>query len=734
MYRSSVNASRKVSGLSPLFVTLKIALLSALTANTVYAEDSILVSADAEKNSSEDPWGATPGLVSKKSATGTKTSSDIKNIPQSISVITRKEIDILQPKSLKDVLGYTPGVTVSDRGSSNAFDMVKIRGFSSGQGQNNYLDGLKLTGDNWNEMSTEPYLLERIEVLRGPASVLYGMSNPGGIVSMVSKRPVYTPVREVQFKMGSNNLMQTGFDFGDTLDDMGVYAFRITGMARSSDEEQSLSRQRRFAIAPSFTWRPDENTTFTFLSNIQNEPEVGYYGWMPRQGTLDPLPDGARLPDDFDDSAPNNTWSRYQRSVGYSFERVLSDNYTFRQNLRYSRVKTSQQSVYGRGICSTTDCPDVPSADLNHTISRGQFIDNERMNSFSVDTQLESDFHTANIDHTLLSGIDYRNLNNDISNLYGSATSLDLYNPEQNDFAFGDAEPYAHDKTRQTGIYVQDQAQYENWLLTLGGRYDWSRQETYLRQTNTGISRNDHQFTWRSGLNYLFDNGITPYISYSQSFEPNSFGLSSTPPVSYAPSRGEQYEAGVRYVPHGRSAMLSAAVYQLTKTHNLTTDPDNPLFKVAAGEIEVQGIELEAKAGLTDNLNLISSYSYTHAEYTKDTQLKGKTPDQVPDHQASLWLDYTFSQGALNGLTLGSGGRFIGSSWGDSENTFKVGSVAVWNGLVSYELSQLGLRGANIALNVTNILDRKYVSSCFADYGCFRGAGRQMTATATFHF
>lgn len=148
--------------------------------------------------------------------------------------------------------------------------MVKIRGFSSGQGQNNYLDGLKLTGDNWNEMSTEPYLLERIEVLRGPASVLYGMSNPGGIVSMVSKRPIYTPVREVQFKMGSNNLMQTGFDFGDTLDDLGIYAFRITGMARSSDEEQSLSRQRRFAIAPSFTWRPDENTTFTFLSNIQN--------------------------------------------------------------------------------------------------------------------------------------------------------------------------------------------------------------------------------------------------------------------------------------------------------------------------------------------------------------------------------------------------------------------------------------------------------------------------------
>lgn len=733
MHPSSVNVYRKVSRLSSIFLALKIALLSVFTASTVYAEDSILVNADAADSTPEDPWGPAPGLVSGRSATGTKTNSDIKNIPQSVSVITRKELDLLQPKSLKDALGYTPGVTVSDRGSSNAFDMVKIRGFSSGQGQNNYLDGIKLAGDNWNEMSTEPYLLERIEVLRGPTSVLYGMSNPGGIVAMVSKRPAYTPVREIQFKMGSDNLMQTGFDFGDTLDDMGVYAYRITGLARSSDEEQGLSRQRRFAIAPSFSWRPDENTTFTFLSNIQNEPEVGYYGWMPRQGTLDPLPNGSRLAENFDDSAPNNTWSRYQRSVGYSFERILSDTYTLRQNLRYAKVKTSQQSVYGRGICTTDSCPDVPTANLDHTISRGQFIDNERLNSFSVDTQLESRFLTGTVEHTLLSGVDYRTLNNEIRNLYGSATTLDLYNPTQDDFDFGDAKPYAHNKTRQTGIYMQDQAQFESWLLTLGGRYDWSRQETYLRQTDTGISRNDRQLTWRGGLNYQFDNGITPYISYSQSFEPNSFGLSATP-VSYAPTRGEQYEAGVRYMPHARPVMLSAAVYQLTKTNNLTTDPDNPLFKIAAGEIEVQGVELEAKAELTDNLNLISSYSYTHSEYTKDTKLKGKAPAQIPGHQASIWLDYTFSQGTLDGLSLGSGGRLIGSSWGDSENSFKVGSVAVWNGMVSYELSQLGLKGTNIALNVNNILDRKYVASCFADYGCFRGTGRQMTATATFHF
>lgn len=241
-------------------------------------------------------------------------------------------------------------------------------------------------------------------------------------------------------------------------------------------------------------------------------------------------------------------------------------------------------------------------------------------------------------------------------------------------------------------------------------------------------------FTWRGGVNYLFDNGISPYFSYSQSFEPSAFDLWSNPRVSYKPSKGEQYEAGVKYVPNDMPVVVTGAVYQLTKTNNLTADPTNPLAQVPAGEIRARGVELEAKAALNANINLTASYTYTDAEYTKDTNLKGKTPEQVPEHMASLWGDYTFNEGPLSGLTLGTGGRFIGSSYGDPANTFKVGSAAVMDAVVKYDLARFGMAGSSLAVNVNNLLDREYVASCFQTYGCFWGAERQVVATATFRF
>ncbi len=303
------------------------------------------------------------------------------------------------------------------------------------------------------------------------------------------------------------------------------------------------------------------------------------------------------------------------------------------------------------------------------------------------------------------------------------------------DFDFGDAVPYQMNESKQTGIYVQDQAEWDKWVMTLGGRYDWSQQATTVRGDGGGyVERNDKKFTWRGGINYLFDNGISPYFSYSQSFEPSAFDLWSKPRASYAPSKGEQYEAGVKYVPKDMPVVLTGAVYQLTKTNNLMADPANPLGQVPAGEIRARGVELEAKAALNANINVTASYTYTDAEYTKDTNLKGNTPEQVPEHMASLWGDYTFNEGALSGLTLGTGGRFMGKSYGDPANSFEVGSAAVMDAVVKYDLGRFGLNGSSVAVNVNNLLDREYVASCFQTYGCFWGAERQVVATATFRF
>ena len=741
------NARRKTFAASAAAGMLKrpLAVLVALTltggSSALAAEKTLVVEA-AASTPQESAWGPAPTIAAKHSATGTKTDTPIEKNPQSVSVVTRQEMDIHQPASVKEALGYTPGVTVASRGASNTYDLVIIRGFSAvGLNQNNYLDGLKLQGDFYNDAVIDPYMLERVELMRGPTSVLYGKSSPGGIVSMVSKRPTTEPLREVQFKMGTDSLFQTGFDFSDALDDSGAFSWRLTGMARANNQQQVNAEQQRYAIAPSFTWRPDDKTNFTFLSYFQNEPETGYYGWLPKEGTVQPLPNGGHLPTSFNEGATNNTYSRNQKMVGYSFEHSFNDTFTVRQNLRFSEMKTAQKSTYGTGLCNNSMnafnsyCQALNAAERAHYLGRGTIVDHERLQNFSVDTQLQSKFATGEVNHTLLTGVDFMRMRNDISALYGNAASLDLNNlPSMTEVDYGTAVPYQLNESKQTGIYVQDQAEWDKWVFTFGGRYDWSKQATTVRSDNGYVERNDHQFTWRGGVNYLFDNGISPYFSYSQSFEPNAFSLYSTPRVAYAPSKGEQYEAGVKYVPKDMPVVVTGAVYQLTKTHNLMADPNNALNQVPAGEIRSRGVELEAKAALTANINMTASYTYTDAEYTKDTTMKGNTPVQVPKHMASLWGDYTFNDGPLSGLTLGTGGRLIGSSYGDPANTFKVGSAVVMDAVVKYDLGRFGMYGSSIALNVNNLLDREYVASCFETYGCFWGAERQVVATATFRF
>ncbi|HHI0542677.1 TPA: ferrichrome porin FhuA [Escherichia coli] len=737
---------------------IAVVVATAVSGMSVYAqaavepkEDTITVTAAPAPQ--ESAWGPAATIAARQSATGTKTDTPIQKVPQSISIVTAEEMALHQPKSVKEALSYTPGVAVGTRGASNTYDYLIIRGFAAdGQSQNNYLNGLKMQGNFYNDAVIDPYMLERAEIMRGPVSVLYGKSSPGGLLNMVSKRPITEPLKEVQFKAGTDSLFQTGFDFSDALDDDGVYSYRLTGLARSANAQQKGSEEQRYAIAPAFTWRPDDKTNFTFLSYFQNEPETGYYGWLPKEGTVEPLPNGKRLPTDFNEGAKNNTYSRNEKMVGYSFDHEFNDTFTVRQNLRFAQNKVSQKSVYGYGMCSdplytkdqealkASPCLSIPQSQWGHTLTRQYVIDNEKLENFSVDTQLQSKFATGSVDHTLLTGVDFMRMRNDIDSWFGYAGSVapsDIYNLDRSDFDFG-AHPNPSGpyrvllKQKQTGLYVQDQAQWDKVLVTLGGRYDWADQSSFNRDYGNKSERDDKEFTWRGGVNYLFDNGVTPYFSYSESFEPAS--QTDANGDLFAPSKGKQYEVGVKYVPEDRPIVVTGALYQLTKTNNLMADPNGSLFSVEGGEIRARGVELEAKAALSASVNVVGSYTYTDAEYTTDTTYKGNTPAQVPKHMASLWADYTFFDGPLSGLTLGTGGRYTGSSYGDPANSFKVGSYTVVDALVRYDLARVGMAGSNVALHVNNLFDREYVASCFNTYGCFWGAERQVVATATFRF
>ncbi|WP_072570685.1 ferrichrome porin FhuA [Enterobacter sp. SA187] len=694
------------------------------------AEDTITVTTSAAPQ--ESAWGPAATIAAKHTATATKTDTPIEKTPQSISVVTREEMDLKQPGTVKDALSYTPGVFAT-RGSSTTFDVVSIRGFTTSTtvNTNQYLDGMKLQGDNYSEASIDPYFLERVELLRGPVSVLYGKSHPGGVVSMVTKRPTTEPLKEVQFKMGTHNLWQTGFDFSDAIDDNGEFSYRLTGLGRSQNAQQENIKSTRYAVAPAFSWRPDDKTDFTLLSNFQSDPDAGYYGWLPREGTVVPYYDAAgnahKLPTDFNEGEKDNRLSRRQQLIGYSFAHGFDDTFTVRQNLRYTRVHTLYTSTYGNGYQAP--------AQINRAFVRSD----EDLNSFTVDTQLQSDFATGAVDHTLLTGVDYLRMRNDIDADYGTANPISMTNPQYGNANVNINFPYAViNRQEQTGLYVQDQAEWNKWILTLGGRYDFAKTSTFTRSSGTLAEINDEQFTWRGGLNYVFDNGIAPYISYSESFEPISGSTQGGKP--FDPSRGKQYEAGVKYVPKDLPVTVTAAVYQLTKDKNLTADPANTAFSVQGGEIRSRGFELEAKAAATQNIDITASYTFTDAEYTHDTLFEGKRPAEIPRNMASLWADYTFHETALSGLTVGAGARYVGNttsfygSGPKTNQTFNVASYTVADAMVKYDLARFGLPGSSIGVNVNNLFDREYVSSCYRDHACYWGAERQIVGTATFRF
>lgn len=711
-------------------------MISLSLSSSLYAAqaETMVVSADGGSGvEAESAWGPAPTVAAKRSATGTKTDTPIEKNPQSISVVTREEMEMRNVTSVKGAFNYTPGVLTGNRGSSDVIDALSIRGFSE-TNTNQYLDGLKLQGDNYSEFAIDPYFLERAELLRGPVSVLYGKSNPGGVVSLVSKRPTQETLREVQFQMGNDNLFSTGFDFGGALDDDGVYSYRLTGQARSQDAQQAMNKEKRYTIAPAFSWRPDDRTRIDLLTYFQNEPETGYYGWLPRQGTVVPITraDGSqyKLPTNFDEGEQSNKISRNTKMVGYNAEHSFNDTWTLRQNLRYADLRTDYRSIYGNGFLPATQ-----------EITRGSAVSEEKLNQLAVDTQAQAKFATGQVDHTLLLGVDFQRTRNDIDAQFGTASSLNAVNPQYGNNSVTPFGPYQHlNKQRQTGLYAQDQMEWNRWVLTLGGRYDYAMNSVYDRVADSVDRQNDQAFTWRGGLNYVFDNGIAPYFSYSEAFIPNAG--STYDGQAFDPSRAKQYEAGVKYVPKDRPVVLTAALYQLTKTKNLTADPDpdRTLFSVQSGEIRSRGVELEAKAALNANVNLTASYTYTDAEYTEDTQLKGKTPVQVPKHMASLWSDYTFHETALSGVTLGAGVRYVGESQGlystgtEQNQNFKVAGYTTVDAALKYDLGRFGLPGSTVGVNVNNLFDRDYVASCYREYACYWGAERQIVGTATFRF
>ncbi|PYG49563.1 iron complex outermembrane receptor protein [Pantoea sp. AG1095] len=719
---SAIPAVARQFRFNPLYLSLASILLVTPAAFSVAAEETLTVNADSR----ESVTSPLQGYVAKESAAGTKTATPLRKTPQSISVITREQMDDQAAASVADALSYSSGVLTNYRGNSNRNDEIIARGFRYAP---KFLDGLSygLSGQAGAAGQIDPWLLERVEMIHGPASVLYGQVNPGGIVAMTSKRPTAQSIHKVQLSTGNQHLGEAAFDFGGKLNDDNTLFYRLNGIASTKHEFVKDNKQQRMAIAPAITWLPNADTSFTLLTMYQNEPKAGYRNFLPASGTLKESSAGF-IPYDFNVSDPSfNEAKREQTSIGYIFEHNLSDNISFTQNLRYSNMDESYKY-----LVYTFD------ADNDHSINRRPQHDKIKSKELGLDNQLKATFETGNIAHTVLGGLDYKwsDVDNKLWRDSGDQYILDWANPTR--ISINESDLTLTTSTRkkldQVGVYLQDQLEWNQWNLLLSGRHDWSEVRTQDRTDDSETQQNDNKFTGRAGLLYAFDNGISPYVSYSTSFEPNlNSGAPGTDP--FKPTTGEQTEVGVKYQPVGWDAVLTVSAFDITQK-NITAYNSVTGYNEQIGKVRSKGIETEAHAQITPEIKLLAAYTYTDA-VTKEssiTQRIGHSPSSIPRHAASAWGSYTFLDGVLSGFTLGSGVRYTGTAPADEIGVHKVPHYTLYDAMAKYELGEAAnsLRGTTLQLNVNNIADKHYVASCSNESACFYGSGRTIVASVSY--
>jgi iron complex outermembrane receptor protein len=678
------------------------------------AASVIPLTAHGQGSAVETATSPVDGYVATRSAAGSKTDTPLIETPQSISVIPRDQIADQNAQTLNQTLRYTAGVTPETRGAvATRYDMFTVRGFDAQR----FWNGLKQQGLYYIEPQLDPYLMERIEVLKGPSSTLYGQAPAGGIANQVSKRPTETSLHEIGIEGGSNNHARLTGDFSGKVDPEGKLLYRFTGVGVSEDGQINMTENERLALAPSLTWRPDDDTSLTLIGLIQTDPKGNSYGGIPPQGTVLPNPFGT-IPVDFYDGDPNyEKFVRQQQALGYEFDRYINETWSFRSNGRVHHTTLAYDSIYANGLQSD-----------NQTLNRGTASSRESLMSYVLDNQVETRFGTGAVNHTLVTGFDYQHMNGSYATGFGSAPTLNVFNPVYYQSITAPARSRKEIRGEQTGVYTQDHMRFGGFNLTLGLRHDSSQIDS-TDENGKIVRQDDKAWTGKAGLMYNFANGMAPYVSYSEAFTPQSGTTFGGEP--FKPEDAEQYEVGLKYQPPGTRSLYTLAAFEVTRTNVKTGDPEHTNYSIQTGEVRSRGVEMEARFGVTDQLDLIGAYTLLDTEVTKDTVNQGKRVAAVPEHLASAWAMYRMPEASsYRGLSLGAGVRYTGDTVNTS-NKIGVPSFTLVDAMASYDLGALSkdFAGMEFTLNVKNLFDKTYVASCY--YGeswCAYGYERTITA------
>lgn len=663
-------------------------------------------------------------VVTRSATTATKTDTPLLETPQSVTIVTAAQIRDQGSPTLQEVLRYMPGVRHELYGIDNRGDWMSLRGSHE---STQLLDGLRLPLTGWyGVVRNEPYAYERIEVLRGPSSIIAGANDPGGVVNLVSKRPRAEAARDIGVRFGNYNRRELHADLTGPLSPDGSWLYRLVALGNDSDAQINHADEQRALVAPSLTWRPNARHSVALFGEYQYDRSKNTNAFLGLAGTLQAAPNGP-IPTDLFIGEP--AWDRYggtRRRFGYAADVSLNGSWQLRHNLRHDRVDGLLKSMYAAWWGGFVDENGRPDASGRH-LGRRWYIYDDRSRVTAGELLVQGRRQTGAVTHTLLFGVDGTIHDASQTSAGGQGTPLNVYAPVYGNFpepSLNGATP-KENNIRRLGLLAQNQMKFfDRVSVRVGVRRDKVRNAVV-----GGTVSRDWATSANVGVVYELLPGLAPYVSYSESFNP----VSGTDAAgnAFKPKRGEQIEAGLKWEARSLPVQATAAFYSLNEKNRLASDPVNVGHSVQIGEARIKGVELEAKGELASWIGL-ASYTYTRAKASaaawggkldSNQQIEG-----IPEHSASVWALHDFGHLRLPGFRLGGGVRQVGRI-GDGTGKIFVPAVTLFDAMASYETGRW-----RFALNVNNLSDKVYIATCLGRGDCWFGARRTMAVTAGYRY
>lgn len=641
--------------------------------------------------------------------TALKVEAPLVETPRPASVVRREELTERNVQRLDEAFRYRAGVLSGQYGADNDTDWFQIRGFD----QSTYQDGLRIYREGFYQWVPEPFGLQRVELLKGPASILYGEAPPGGVINIISKRPTAEPQGLLEVQVGNRDHRQVGFDTSGPATESGDVRYRLVGLYKERDGDLDFTHNERYYVAPSLEVDFSDNTMLTVLASFQKDDGIPTNPFKLPYGTIIDTPFGKVEPSTNLSEPDYDRNDRTQWALGYELEHQLGNTWTLQQNLRYSELDLFLRSTYALFMQNDREAV------------RGLVYRDGRISSLTVDNRLIGRWYTDRTENTLLLGVDYQNLGIEgrEADPFPFGAPIDIFDPQYGNFTpVAESDLIRRDIDKeQLGLYIQDQLRLDDrWILLGGVRYDQAEADNVNRTAGTNERSDDNEFSFSGGAMYLADNGLSPYVSYTESFDPQ--GRVDREGRLYEPREGRQWEIGVKYAPWDFDGYVTAAVFDIKETNALISSPSG--FQVQAGEKRSRGFELESVAYVTPSLKVIAAYTYTDTTVDKSTENRDARASLIPRHMASAWLGYDFS-GDLQGLMLGGGVRYVGES---VDGDLTVPSYTVFDLVAQYDFA----RHWRVQLNVNNVADEVYVASC--DYWCYYGESRSVIGSLSYRW